>query len=263
MTIPRVFQSSFYYNEEKGVTDVANIITSLEAILLAQTPVWTKLSAGVYKSPVDSAGRFMKLTFVATTSARLRLTVADQNGLTVSDREMQIDTTGTAINYFTGQYYVYLESLRPTTPEWCGAFILDPYSYDLSSILNYVAGGGYRSNAGTADAQGNTIDSLFMIESGVGTERQRCRGWHFDVGGNPVGMLDYEGNPQVFPFDVENLPNGTRLWQGQMPQAYITTSNVAAQTRKPIAIDDATAATFKVVATASIVASMRGMFRVA
>lgn len=264
MTIPRIFQSSFYYNEEKGVTDCANIITSLEAILLAQTPAWTKLSAGVFKSPVDSAGRFMKLTMTAPAATRLNMLLSDQNGITVCQRELLIAVAGTAINYYTGQYHVYIESLIAPTPSMLGAVIVDPFGYDLNANQNYVMGCGTFTTTGATDNVCNAFDVWFMLESGTPAFRSRLRSWGTTADNTSTGMLDFDGNPQVFPYDVCNVPNGSRVWIGQIPQFYVTTSNVGPQTRKPIAIDDSTPATFKVVAIQSNTnIAARGMWRVA
>jgi hypothetical protein len=263
MTIPRIFSSSFYFNVDLGVVACANIITSLETILLAQTPVWTKLGTGVYKSPVDSAGRFMVLTMTAPTTARLNMLLSDQNGITVCQRELSIDTTlGSTINYFTGQFYVWIESLKPT-PEQLGAVMVDPYPYGYDVLKNYVMGSGFRPNGGATDGLCSQFDTWFMLESGVSQVRQRCRDWALVSDAQVSGMLDFTGNPQVFPFDVNSIPNGSRAWMGQIPQMYVSTQNFNPQTLKPIAIDDATAATFKVIAGVANTSLQRGMWRVA
>lgn len=261
MTVPRQFQSSFYYTTYQGVTDVANVITSVIAALIAQSPAWTNPSGNTVVSPVDSAGRFMKITFTATTALRLRMAVVDQNGLTIADRELDI-TSGATVGFYAGQYYIYFDVPGGATAEWLGAAIIDPYPYNFNNLNNYVIGGGLRSSAGAVDGNGTCWDFWFMNESGVATLKQRARAVVFNSAGAAVGVTDAAGNAQFFPFDVESVISGTAQWAGSFPQAYITDSRIPAFTIKPIAIDDSTPATFKATG-ATLINSMKLMLRIA
>lgn len=245
MTVPRFLQSTFQFDEDLAITNVATIITNLTTILTGQTPAWTNPSAGVLVSPVDSAGRFMTLTLVATSATQLTMTVQDQNGIEVCTRSFVINGTPTTINYFTGQYHCYLESLTggSGSGEWLAGIMVDPTDYALQDNQNYVMGGGTRNSGGGAD--GATIyDQWFMLESGVSQVRQRARAVSTSAGLN-VGLLDFAGNPQFFPFDVLGIPNGANLWMGAMYQAYVTHSGIPAGVIKPVAIDNATPAQFR------------------
>lgn len=246
MTVPRFLQSTFQFDENLGITNVATAITNLTAILTGQTPAWTNPSAGVLVSPVDSAGRFMTLTLVATSATQLTMTVQDQNGIEVCTRSFVINGTPTTINYFTGQYHCYLESLTggSGSGEWLAAIMVDPTDYALEDNQNYVMGGGTRNSGGTVDGGGGVFDQWFMLENGTPQVRQRSRAVSTAPGAN-VGQLDFAGNPQFFPFDVYGIPNGLGLWMGSTYQSYVTHSGIPGGVIKPVAIDNATPAEFR------------------
>lgn len=263
MTIPRFLSSSFQFFQDLGVTDVATIITTLQTRALAQAPPWTNPTPGTLVSPVDSAGRFMKLILTATTPQRLHWVVNDQNNITVADREIQIDAAvPTTVNTFLGQYHCYLETLR-STPEWAAAFIIDPFEkYALVENQNYVIGNATRNTGGTVDGQGSTFDQLFMLESGSKTLRQRVRAVGGISSGAVWGLTDFSGDPQFFPMDIGGDPSGILLWSGTAYQCYVTASSIPGGTVKPVAIDDATAATFRTTVATSNSYLMRLAIRV-
>lgn len=264
MTVPRFLQSTFHFNENLAITNVATIITNLTAILTGQSPAWTNPSAGVLVSPVDSAGRFMTITLTATSATQLTMEVKDQNGIVVSTRAFFINVTPTTINYYTGQYHCYLESLTggSGSGEWLGSIMVDPTDYSLEDNQNYVMGGGSRDAAGTADGNGSFYDQWYMLESGVPQNRQRARAVSTSAGLN-VGLLDFAGNPQFFPFDVVGVPNGLSLWMGAMYQAYVTNSGIPAGVIKPVAIDNATPAQFRTTVAGATAQGARMAMRVA
>jgi hypothetical protein len=248
MTVPRFLQSTFHFNQDVSIVDVATIITNLTAILTGQTPAWTNPSPGVLVSPVDSAGRFMTLTLTRVSAAVLEMAVKDQNGVTVSDRSFSLiaGPSATTINYFTGQYHCYLESLTggSAVGEWIGAMMTDPTDYSLQDNQNYVMGGGTRNSGGANDGQCQYFDEWFMLESGAPTIRQRAR-LVTDSAGVNAGLIDFAGNLQFFPFDVLSIPNGKAIWAGSMYQVYVTDSSVGGGVIKPVAIDNSTPAQFR------------------
>jgi len=246
MTIPRFLQSTFHFNQDLNVTDVNTIITSLVTILTGQSPAWTNPVAGTFLSPVDSAGRFMKIVVARTTQQRLSWQVFDQNDIQLISREIDIDTGGnpTTVNYYSGQYHLYLETLIVTTPQWAGAFMIDPTGYALNDLQNYVIANSYLTSSGSPDGQGNIWDQWFMLESGTPQVRERSRAVASTPGAS-WGLTDFSGNPLFFPFDVGGIPSGVTLWMGSAYQCYNGSSQVPGQTVKPIAIDDSTPANFR------------------
>jgi hypothetical protein len=190
MTVPRFLQSTFQFDENLAITNVATIVTNLTTILTGQTPAWTNPSAGVLVSPTDPVGRFMKITVTATSATQLNMVVQDQNGISICDRSFVINGTPTTINYYTGQYHCYLESLTggSGSGEWLAAIMVDPTDYSLEDNQNYVMGGGTRNSGGGADGA-SFYDQWFMLETGASTLRQRARAVSTAAGLN-VGLLD-------------------------------------------------------------------------
>lgn len=242
MTVPRFLASTFQFNELPAQVDMAVVITSIEALLTAQTPAWTNPSPGVLQSPVDSAGRFMTLVLDAPAANRLRMQVLDQNGLQVCFREIDLGGGPTTINVFSGQYHLYIESLTAGAGngEWLAGMMIDPTDYDLQDSFNYVIGGGTRNSGGGVDGAGSVWDQWFMFEGSAPVQRQRSRAVMTAVGIN-AGLQDFAGNPQWFPFDVL-CPN---QWMGSVYQAYVTASFIGGGVVKPLAIDNATPAEFR------------------
>ena len=250
MTVPRYLQSSYEFDQDLAIDDAADIVTNLKAILLAQTPAWTNPGGGaVMKSPVDSAGRFMIIEISAPSSSRFQMIVKDQNGVEVQTREISLiaGPLATTINYFTGQYHVYVESLTggAANGEWVAAFMIDPSGYaDLAANQTYVMAGGTRNSGGAVDGQGSPWDNFWMLESGSPAIRQRSRAVSINAAGTAT-LTDFAGNPQSFPFDVLCLPSGTQRWMGSVYQAQVFDSSVAGGVVKPMAIDDSTPANWR------------------
>ena len=248
MTVPRYLASTFQFDTDLNGVDGADIDTSLKTMLLAQTPPWINTTGDVMQSPVDSAGRFMTLELTAPAAGRFVITVKDQNNIQVCARAVQLISgpSPTTINYYTGQYHVYIESLTggSASGEWVSGIMVDPTGYDLEDNQNYVMGGGTRNSAGANDGAGGVCDQWFMLDSGAPQLRQRSRAVNTSIGLN-VGLLDFAGNTQLFSFDVLGIPSGSSRWMGSMYQAQILDPSCAAGIIKPLAIDDSTPAQFR------------------
>lgn len=266
MTVPRFLASTFHFNEFDAQVDMATFITALTALLTGQAPAWTNPSPGVLVSPVDSAGRFMRLELTAPSALQLTMTLKDQNGIVVCQRAMDLiaGPAPTTINVYSGQYHCYMESLTQGSAvgEWLAAMMVDPTDYNLEDNQNYVIGGGTRNSGGAVDGQGSVCDQWFMLENGSPLLRQRSRAVSTAPGAN-IGLRDFAGNPQFFPFDVLGIPNGVQLWMGAMYQAYVTDPGVAAGTIKPIAIDNATPSSFRATVAPATAQGIRLALRVA
>lgn len=253
MTVPNFLASSFYYNQN-AITDVATIITDLRTILTStNNPPWTEIGSltGVFQSPVDSAGRFMRVSLTRVTATRLNVILQDQNLFTLFNREMQIPASA-EVYYHTGQYHLVVEAPNGTgVADHIYAFLLDPSPYALNSSANYVIGNAYRNNGGSIDGNGSTVDQFYMIESGVGVIRQRIRAVWATASTNIGISSDFQGNPQIFPIDIWGVPSGTNVWSGKPYQLYLIPITIGASAIKKIALDDGTLASFKALTIAS------------
>jgi hypothetical protein len=122
-------------------------------------------------------------------------------------------------------------------------------------------GGGTRNSGGGVDGAGNIYDQWFMLESGAPQVRQRVRATMTAPGLN-VGLMDFAGNPQFFPFDILGVPSGTSQWMGAAYQCYVTDSRVSPGIIKPVAIDNSTPAQFRTVVTGANAQGSRLAIRV-
>lgn len=261
MTVPNFLASSFYFSTGSSpITDVATVITDVRTILLStNNPPWTEPTAGVFQSPIDSGGRFMRITLVKNTATRLNVTLQDNNLLTVYAREFDILSTGALVNYYTGQYHFYLESQTgTTTADIAYGSLLDPSPYGVNTQAGsgYVTGTTLRNTAGNLDGNGSNVDVCFSLESGVAQPRQRGRAVG-QTGTAVLGLLDFQGNPQLFPHDIWVQPSAIGLWGGKEYQVYMVPTSCAAGTVKKIALDDGTLASFRVL----FVPSYQGMLK--
>lgn len=247
MTVPNFLASSFYYSlGSSPITDVATIITDVRTILTStNNPVWTEPVSGTFQSPVDSAGRFMRITLTRVTATRLNVILQDQNLLTIINRELQIPATA-EVYYLTGQYHFAIEVPNGTAvADHISCFMLDPSPYALSASQTYVMGNAYRAAGGSIDGQGTTMDQFYMIESGAPAVRQRIRAV-YNTTSTAIGLIDFQGNPQIFPCDIWTQPSGIGVWGGKPYQMYLVPTSIGAGTIKKIALDDGTLASFRV-----------------
>jgi len=282
MTIPNFLLSSFFFYSDDDVTNVSQIINDLVNVLtnptppspiVPQNPLWTLVSstgtapnytAATFKSPVDSAGRFLVLTVTVVSTTALAWTVIDQNGVTVCSRGISIDgTPADTINYYTGQYHCFIEALRSgTTPYYCAAMMIEPSPYALGSLNSYVLGTGTGNSSGTFDGQVTVFDQWFAIENGVSTNRERVRSVGQSISAD-VGLVDFQGNLQFFPMDILILPSSKLVWGGRTYQTYVTDISVGTGSIKPVALDDSTVGTFRTTVAPVNGNDMRMMLRIA
>jgi hypothetical protein len=261
MTTFPCFASSFGFLNNPSVADVADIITDFRTMALAQTPAWTEPVAGTFQSPVDGVGRFYTLTLVATTSTRLQWLVQDQNGVTICDREIDCSGSGTAVNYFVGQFHAFVEILE-ATPEVGQSGILDETPLDEDEILNYTFGNAYRNSGGSVDGQGGSAAVLFMLDNGTPGAVNRFRAWAQTTGAI-IGLKDTAGNLQFFPADVKAVTSAVEAWIGRIYQTYVCDASLAFSDQKDVKIGTAgEEGTFQVIGLTTA-AGMRQMLRVA
>jgi hypothetical protein len=173
MAPPAFLASSFGYLSLLAVTDMATVVTSFAAMVLAQTPVWTSLGGGVYQSPVDGAGRFFTVTISSPVASRLRVIIKNESSLVISDRTVELDGGGNTVTIHAGQFHLEIESARVGTSEVIGGGLLDLSPRPQNSHSNYVYGHGYRDSAGTADGSGSSSDHFALIDAGVPGITQR------------------------------------------------------------------------------------------
>lgn len=261
MTTFPCFASSFGFFNNPSLTDVATIITDFRTMVLAQSPAWTEPVAGTFQSPVDGDGRFMTVTLVATTALRLQWLVADQNAITIVDREIDISGAGTSVNYYAGQFHAYIEALE-ATPEVAQAGILDETPLAQNAILDYTFANAYRNSGGAIDGQGGQVNLQFMLDTGASALQNRFRAY-WQTTAAQISLKDQTGALQFFPADMFATIAGVNNWIGRAYQVYLCDSSVPFGTQKTVQIGNAgETGVFQVVGLTTVGAA-REMLRVA
>ena len=151
MSIPAFLTSSFFYFERVNVTDVATIISDFQAQVLANVPVWTNPLGGVFVSPVDSSGRFLKVALTRVNATDLTVVVSDQNSIAIASRMIRISATnGTQVRIFTGQFHFAIDcNVGTSSPEFVVGGILDESPESQSTHTRYVWATGPRTADGS------------------------------------------------------------------------------------------------------------------
>jgi hypothetical protein len=255
------FASSFDFFNNPSLTSVATIITDFRARVTGQSPAWTEPVAGTFQSPVDGVGRFMTVTLVATTATRLQWLVADQNAITVTDREIDITGAGTSINYYTGQFHAYIEALE-ATPEISQAGILDETPLAQNAILDYTFANAYRNSGGGIDGAGGQVNLQYMLDNGASALQNRFRAYWQTIAAQ-MSLKDQSGALQFFPADMHATIAAVDNWIGRAYQVYLCDSSLPFGTQKTIQIGSAgETGVFQVIGLTTVGAA-REMVRVA
>jgi hypothetical protein len=170
VTLPSFLNTAFAYTPLSNVSDMATVITAVDTMLTSTLPVtptavfpsgqrWTNLGSGVYKSPVDSAGRFMLVTLVRVSAIRLQFRIDDPTGL-LQDGRMDLSNVNSPVFIYGGPGHLIIEEFNSQSGVWeiCAAIISDPTPEPLLASPVYVwcrtsrdAGGGLQGNNGSCD----------------------------------------------------------------------------------------------------------------
>jgi hypothetical protein len=137
------------------VTDIINAVATLLTTTLSATPTplypsgerWTSLGGGAYQSPLDSAGRWMKLILTRTSATRLKWDLYDPTGQVMNGvsggtncGEIDIAAGGSVVNIFGGPAHIVVEANNAGTWETAMGVITDPSPEPLASSNVYVWG---------------------------------------------------------------------------------------------------------------------------
>ncbi len=238
MTTFAAFASSFRFLNNATITDVATIITDFRSETVTNgSPAWTEPTSNNFKSPPDSVGRFFTVILGRVSATRLQFKILDQNQITIIDRVIDISGT-TSVNYYTGQYHAWIESLVATAEiAWSG--ILDASPLTQGTYTNYVYGNSYRNSAGTIDGSGSQTGLMFMLDNGASTAQNRMRVVGNNVNGNAPGLIDAGGNFMYHPCEVTANMSGNIRWIGRAYQVWMVDSSIAVGSTKTIIIGNA------------------------
>lgn len=260
MAIPIFLASSFSYLQMIGVTDVADVIVAFrDEVLNQQTPAWTEPVAGTFKSPPDANGRFFEVDLVATTSVRLGITVRDDTGFELMEREAQLGG-GTSsednCRIYTGQFHMRIEFEDHgggALGETIGAGITDLSPEPSDIIRHNTWANGRRSSAGTADASGDTLGDFFMLDNGLAAVDRRPLGI-LTTANTVAPLFTHSGSIITRPVVMTSVAPGNPLGAdqpiGRLHQCLQVDDNFAAGAELTVPIDDALTGVFKVTVAA-------------
>ncbi len=234
----------WYYHQTTGMTDVNTIISDLRTGLVTNLS-WTEPTTALFKSPVDSAGRFMDILVTRITATNVEFRIRDFRGSTLVTGRIQIDATA-SVNYFLTKFSMTVESLRATI-EIAHAHILEQTPDEASSLSNYITGNTYRNASDTADGSWG-LGRLIAFESGS----PALVSGRFSNSQNAlltnIASFSAAGTLLYRDCCMPITQNGVLRWSGRLYQAWLCDSGLAFGTDKTIPVDDAGAtAVFRVV----------------
>lgn len=177
MTTPRFLGTDFRRVSLTGVTDVQTIIDEIVEEITLNLPAasrWSDEGGGEYKTPPDSAGRFMTVTLTRISATRYAFHVRDQNGNTVHDGTNDI-TAPSPARIWSGPHHLIVETIASTFQEIARAIMVDPAPLALSSHARYVYGMNRRNSSGT-QINPNGFEADWLSADDAGGEAQRIVG---------------------------------------------------------------------------------------
>lgn len=250
MSIPRHLSPDycdFRYTQLNWITDVNSILTALTAQLVtapAAAHKWTEAPAGTFTSPSDSEGRYLVCAFSRIAAGNLQMVLTDHYGNTICTRRLQIDTTGTIVDIYSGTHYVFIDSLR-TTGEQLFAFLVDTAMEDPRLFPYPAAGGGYRSSADAIDGNGD-YGNLYMMDGTTGAAvRVRFMSVNHDTAGGTVTGSVTRGNRKLW-FDYDIGFTSSLYFVGRLPQALLSYYNGTANEMEwVVPLDDGITGVFR------------------
>lgn len=263
MTTFANFNSSFRSLTTLAVTDVNTIISDFRSETVTNgSPAWTESPSQTFISPTDGAGRFFKVVLARTAATRLEWKILDQAGTTVCDREIDISASGTTVNYYTGQYHAWVESML--SPEIAMGGILDPSPLANGAYSVYVYGNGFRNTGASADGAGSTTGQFFMIDNGGSSQLNRIRAMGVSISNEVNALQDPAGNLLYYPPELSTNIAGTFRWNGRPYQVFLVDSSFQSGTVKTIVIGSAgETGTFRALSALATTEGMRFAVRTA
>lgn len=260
MAVPAYLASSFSYREDKGVTDVADVIVALrDELKNQQVPAWTEPVAGTFKSPPDANGRFFEFDIAAASTTRINMVTRNDQGRQINDRTADITAIDT-VRYFTGQYHCVIDFVNisvATTGEFIGCGVTELSPDSTADIMENTWMFGRRNSAGTLDTAMDTWPEFDMVDNGTVTAfRRGVVALTANGTSTPIPLWSHTGRVITIPAGLtstpKSAPHTNRQPIGRVYQAILVDSNsFGPGDELVVPIDDALTGKFKV--------SMRGL----
>jgi hypothetical protein len=248
MSVPNFLASSHFYST-MSATCAQNVIDELHTILeTTNDPPWTNPSGNTFTSPVDDDGRYFTANFSVKDTHHLVYHVVDQYGAAVEDRNLIVDAAGTEIRIYSGEYHLWIDSMR-STPENLRMGILDLSPQGQTTWASAVFANGHQRNSD--DWAGNKESGQLATTATLGGNGQGAaqvymvattdsRGAGYDLAGNLVTWPVFVGKFNTYPV----------IFIGRLYQALLCPNSLAYGVEVTIPIDTDTTAKFRVAGVA-------------
>jgi len=235
----------YNYLQSVGVTDVNTIISDLRTQLTGVTLAWTEPSTALFKSPPDTAGKFIDILCTRIAATNIEFRVRDYRGATLITRRIQIDNPG-SVNYFCSVRGVTVESLRGT-PEIFQAQLLDPTPDLVADVDNRAVANAYRANNDGVDGNGSNSSQWFAFDAGASGPNQRAVNWGQDSSSTAVDF--FSGNTDfIFRDELISInQSGINAWTGRPWHRLACSASLPFATDKTVPLGDGTTGVFRVI----------------
>lgn len=243
----------YNYLQTVGITDVNTIISDLRTQLTGVTLAWTEPSTALFKSPPDTAGKFVDILCTRITQFNIEFRMRDYRGATICTRRIQIDNPGpTAANYYCSVRGVTVESLR-ATPEIAQLQLLDPTPDLVADVDNRTVGNGYRTAADVVDGNGSNSAQWFAVDAGAPAVSQRLINWGANSASTVLGMIagssDFIYRDELLQI---NQSNSVQAWTGRPWHRLACDQTLPFSSDKTVPLGDGTTGTFRVIGLATV-----------
>lgn len=214
------------------ISDVNDCLATLTNLLVTSPSSgdkWTESPTGTFTSPVDGAGRFVKLVFDCPSTSILRLLVLDQNGSgmvnTAGSSRSIVISGATVFKYYTCSKFVYIHT--ESTFYHLGGGMLTAFPESEGVNGNYVYAHGQMNNAGNADYS-PTVLTFWMLDNGApNTPRTRVVNHTVDMGGTQQAYQMGSGAFLYEPVDMCATYSGSNRIAGRMYNAYLCDASLS------------------------------------
>ena len=264
MTTPLAFDSTllpYKYIELTGLVDVetggVGMITQVRtfAALLG----WTEVSTALFKTLVDTAGRWYDVLMTRISAGIMEFRVRDSSGHTIMTRRIGVNTTsGSAVRvYMAGGNantsaagaYLIVESVQGnvTAYEVFCSYMLDPQPAALGDLSLYVIANATLSGSSSSDGNFANVYQWFAFDNGAASVQNRLRQRDYSL--NAVLAQTFQSGVGRFRhYEAQVWINfaGNIRWAGRMPHTLCVDSTIGYGCRRRPSLDTNLRGTYQV-----------------
>jgi hypothetical protein len=243
------------------VDEITNQLSSDMSMQFPNGSKWTSLGGGVYKSPVDSAGRFMTVTLTTPTSTRVGFEIKDQVGSTLYDGSFDL-TNPSLLTIWSGPYHlsVWVDK-GGGFYSWSSGFMLDPSPEEIGVHQFYTIARTKLDSSGV-DIGIYNGDFWYMLDGSGVAGIHRVVDYNNTANPSAVDALTSGGSYIAIPAEVMRF-SPSRV-AGKMYQTILVSKSIPAGTIiTNVDVGGGIVADFEVSPQLPFIASIDSPFRLA